>query len=191
MNKEQNVTYAKPSVAGAIHSAVVGTTLPTDATTKLNKTFKGLGYISEDGLTNENTPETESTKAWGGQTVLITQTSKEDTFSFTLIESLNIDVLKQVYGDENVTGTIESGITIKANAKPLETKSLVIDMILKGGVLKRIVIPKASVTEIGEVKYADEEAVGYETTVQCMPDEEGNTHYEYIVKPNENAAKGV
>ncbi len=180
---EQNVTYGKPSVTGAISSAPIGTPLPTDAKTTLNIAFKKLGYISEDGLTNSNSPETETVKSWGGDTVMTIQKSKEDTFSFTLIEALNIDVLKQVYGVTNVSGDLDDGIVIKANAKPLESHALVIDMILKNGILKRIVVPNANVIEIGEITYSDSDAVGYETTVQAVPDVEGNTHYEYIVKP--------
>lgn len=190
MNTE-NVSYGKPSVAGAISTAPLGTTLPKDAITALDKSFKSLGYISEDGLKNENSPESETVKAWGGDTVLVIQTSKEDTFSYTLIEALNLDVLKEVYGNENVAGDLTAGISIKANSKPLDTHSLVIDFILKGGVLKRIVIPNATVTEIGEISYTDGDAIGYETTIQATPDEDGNTHYEYIIKNTTAAAAGT
>ena len=34
--------------------------------------------------------------------------------------------------------------------------------------------------EMGDITYVDGEAVGYETTLACTPDEDGNTHYEYI-----------
>lgn len=182
MTKVENVSYGKPKVGGAIASAPLGTILPTDAVTELDTKFKKLGYISEDGLTNSNSPESETIKAWGGDTVLSVQTSKADTFSYKLIEALNPDVLKEIYGNENVTGDIATGITITANAKELEDHSIVIDMMLRDETLKRIVIPRGKVSEVGEISYVDSDAIGYETTLQTLPDEKGNTHYEYIIK---------
>ena len=176
-----NVTAAKPKVGGSIYIAPVGTALPTDASTALANTYIELGYVSDDGITNSNSPESDIIKAWGGDTVLTLLTSKDDTFQFTLIEVLNMEVLKLVYGDTNVSGTdLATGITIQANSKDLEEHVIVIDMVLKGGVMKRIVMPQAKVSEVGDITYSDSAAVGYETTLHCTSDASGNTHYEYI-----------
>ena len=174
-----NVTTGKPKVAGAVFVAPTGTTLPTDATTALGTAFKELGYVSEDGVTNNNSPESENVKAWGGDTVLILQTAKEDTWTLTLIEALNADVLKTVYGDANVT-TGTGTITVNATSAQLADKVYVIEMSMKGGALKRVVIPTGSISELGEVVYKDDEAVGYELTITALPNASGVTHYEYI-----------
>lgn len=178
-NTVTNVSAGKPKVGGAINVADTNATLPTTVNAALTG-FTALGYVSEDGLTNQNTIESEDIKAWGGDTVLVIQTEKTDTFGLTLIEVLNVDVLKIVFGDTNVTGTLADGITVNVNATELPEKAWVIDMVMRGGALKRIVIPRAKVSEIGEVTYTDNEAVGYELTLTALPDASGNTHYEYI-----------
>ena len=187
-NNATNVSAGKPKVGGAIFAAPVGTPLPTTTAEALDDAFKNLGYCSEDGVTNSTNLEVQKTKAWGGDTVLVIQSSKEDTYKFKLIEVKNVDVLKYVYGKDNVTGTLETGITIKANGDEAQEQSIVIDMIMRDNTAKRIVIPSGKVSEIGDIVYSDSDAVGYETTLDCTPDEAGNTHYEYILKASTPSA---
>ena len=104
------VTASQPKITGAIFRAAKGTALPTDATSTLAAAFKNLGYVSEEGVTNSNTASTEQTKAWGGDVVMDGQTDKPDIFKMKLIEALNTEVLKTVYGDGNVTGKVVEGV---------------------------------------------------------------------------------
>jgi len=188
MSDVMNVSAGKPKVGGAIFRAPLGTALPTDATTALNAAFKSLGYISEEGLVNENSPESESVKAWGGDIVLENQTGKPDKLRFTMIEALNVEVLKTVYGDKHVTGDLDAGIKVEANTEEQEECCWVVEMILKGGVAKRVVVPNGKIVEVGEVSYVDNSPIGYPTTISALPDNKGTTHYEYMVRSEAAAA---
>lgn len=186
-NNSSNVTVGKPKKGGAIFYAPLGTTLPTNAIDALADEFINVGFISEDGLTNTNSPESSDIKAWGGDTVLSMQTAKPDSFKFKLIEAKSADALKYIYGSDNVAGDLETGITVTASTADMEYMSLVIDMELRGGILKRIVIPTCKITAVEDIVYKDSDAVGYGTTVTATPDIDGNTHYEYIIEATPSA----
>lgn len=180
MNDVTKVTAGKPKTGGAIFVAPVGTTLPTDATTNLDAAFENLGYISEDGVTQNITRDSENIKAWGGDTVLTSQTDFAETFTFKMIEALNLAAKKVTFGADNVTGTLATGVTVKTNAKELPAQSYVIEMVQNGHLVRKV-IPNAKVTELGEIQYVDGQAVGYEPTITALPDTAGNTSYEYTV----------
>lgn len=185
MSTQSNVSVGKPKIGGAIYRAPLGTTLPATASAELDPAFVNLGYISEDGLTNTNTASSENIKAWGGDTVLQPQTEKPDNFAATFIEALNKDVLAAAYGDDNVSGTLATGITVRANAKEIPACSWVADMILNGDVAKRVVIANGQVTEVGDITYKDDTAIGYPLTITAYPGgwadtADKDTHKEYI-----------
>lgn len=175
-----NVTAAKPAVGGAVYLAPIGTTLPTDATTELSSDYTCMGYISDSGLTNGSTLNTEQKKAWGGDVVIVINQGRDDEFTFTLIEGLNVDVLKFVFGEDNVEGDLESGITVNVNSNDLDEYVMVVDMIMRNNCLKRICVPDAAISSVGEVAYTDSDIAGYEVTVTAIADEAGNKHYEYL-----------
>lgn len=174
-----NVTTGKPGVSGGVYIADAGTSLPTSINASLSS-FTSLGYVSEDGLTNSNSPESDTGKAWGGDIVITYQTEKPDTFQFTLIEAKNMDVLEAVYGSANVSGTLANGITVNANSDEAEEHAWVFDMVMRDNTYKRICVPAGKVIEVGDIVYKDDELVGYDLTIQAFPDTTNNTHYEYI-----------
>ena len=181
-NNALEATVGKPKVGGGVSVAPLGTTLPTNATGTLNAAFTNIGYITEDGVTNTINRESNAIKAWGGDTVLNVQTTFEDQGQMTMMQVMNVEVLKTVFGDDNVTGALASGITVNVNSDQLQAHVWVIDMLYNNDTLKRVVIPNATVIEIGDIVYVDGDPVGYEITLGTVPDDAGNTHYEYIQK---------
>lgn len=179
-----NVTTGKPAVAGAIFvEASSSAMLPTSADSALSN-FTNLGYCSEEGLTNNNSFDSNDIHEWGGAVVLNVEQNFADKFSFTLIEALNVDVLKEIFGSANVSGALATGITVGAKPAQHVDKKWVIDMIMRNNVLKRICIPAASISEVAEISYTNGDAVGYKVTLTCKPDSSGVTHYEYIKAPS-------
>lgn len=178
-NTASNVSTGKPNIAGAVYVAPKGTTLPTNATTSLASDYTCLGYVSEDGLENENEMDVSAVKAWGGAIVYRSLTELNDNFMLALIESENVDVLKTVYGDDNVTED-EGEIAVDVKAEDPQEKVWVFELALRGNKKKRIVIPDGAITARESISYNDEDAIAYGITVSAYPDASGSTHKEYI-----------
>ena len=167
-NTVDYVSTGKPAGVGAVWRAPKGTTLPATVDATLDVAFKCLGYCSEDGYTQSTSISTENLKAWGGDIVDTPQTEKIETHKIKAIESLNVDVLKAAYGDDNVTGTAATGITVRHNANDQKACVYVVDMILRDGGKQRTVIPNAKLTNLGDVVFKDNEATGYEMTFTAL-----------------------
>ena len=179
-NTATYVSTGKPNVSGAVFVADKGTALPTNATATLSSAFTCLGYVSEDGLENANELDVSEIKAWGGSIVYRSLTGLNDTFTLKLIESENIDVLKNVYGDENVEEDANGDITIDIVTEDPQEKVWVFDLALRGGRSKRIVIPDGAITSRDAITYNDSDAIAYGITVSAYPDADGKTHIEYL-----------
>lgn len=179
-NTATNVSVGKPQVGGAVFFAPAGTALPTDATTPLASDFLSAGYISEDGVTNAIETESKEIKAWGGDVVLNPQTSRSEKYGMTFIEG-NAVTYGVVFGKDNVKVEVSGAISIKHNGAEREERVMVVET-LHGELVKRQVIPRAKLLEVGEIVYKDDDAVGYEATFSALIDNEGNTAYEYIAK---------
>lgn len=179
-NTATNVSTGKPNISGAVYVAPLSTTLPTDAITALDAAFVCLGYVSEDGLENNNELDVSEIKAWGGNIVYRSLNGLDDTFSLSLIESENVDVLKNVYGDANVTVDANDNVTINIVAEDPQEKIWVFELAMRGGRAKRIVIPDGAVTARETITYNDSDAVAYGITVSAYPDSTGKTHVEYL-----------
>lgn len=163
-----NVIAGKPLATGGVLVGGDTVVAPADATTELGAGWTALGYVGEDGLTEGTERSTDKVRAWGGDTVKVLQTDFAVTYSFTLLETLNGEVLKTVYGEGNVTTTGDSH-AIKINSDELPEKAFAFE-IKDGDARVRIFVPKGKVTEVGEVTYSDSDVVGYSLTVEAFYD---------------------
>lgn len=180
MNDTDNVSFGKPKSTGAVFVAPAGTTLPTTAWEALDDAFEGLGYVSEDGLVNSVETDTENVNAWGGDLVLVGQTTFTEMFTVNLIET-NPEALKVYYGEDNVVVEGNGSITVTQNSGMLPNVVVVFELVMTGGRIKRIVVPNAQIADrSGEITYVDGEAIAYPAVFVAYPDGSGDTHKEYI-----------
>ena len=178
-NSAMKVTTGKPKVSGAVFTAPLGTTLPTDATTALASAFVGLGYVSEDGLENSTDMSISTIKEWGGLVVYNSLEELTDQFKLTLIEAENVDVLKTVYGDSHVSVAQDGTIHVEVTADDPQERVFVFELALRNGVAKRIVVADGAITARDSITYTAADAVGYAITISAYPDANGKTHDEY------------
>lgn len=187
-----NVTFSKPGTSanksGYIWVAPLDTALPTDATSELDGAFVGLGYLSEDGLTEPAAFEPgDDIVAAGGDTVAQADPTFSKTWTGTCIEALNEDLLKVAYGSANVTvapaNSKDGSITVKEQAGGLEHHVIVIDEALKGGRKRRNVMADATFLITGDISHVHTALVNFEFTINAYPTATAPAQTQYITIP--------
>lgn len=186
-NSDVRVGAPDQQVTGAIKHAPIGTSLPTlssitKAAVTLDVAFTGDEYVSEDGLTLAPALSTTDIKDWSGATVRKVLESFDGTLGWTMI-STNDGALSIAFGADNVTtgaATTTHGkqVEVDLGARLPDRESFV--FLMKDGDARIvIVVPDGQVTEVGEVTFASNAAVGWQVTLSTYPDEDGNSIYIY------------
>lgn len=174
-----NVFAAEPSAAGAAFVAPLGTTLPTSVDGALDAAFVGLGYVGEDGITETSERSTDEKKDMGGRIVKVLQTEYNHSFKFVLLESLNADVLKAIYGASNVTvtpadGTHGTQVKVRKTSKKLPHQTWVFDTIDSELSAKyRNCVADGQVTSVGDVTLASKDTIEYEVELKVFESSTG------------------
>lgn len=182
-NKSSNVLVAKPLSTGGCLIGPVGTALPTDEKTALTAPIKAVGYLTDAGVTLKDGKSSTKIKAWGGDTARTVSTDHTVTVEFGFLEFLNGDVLKEVYGADNVTITPASATegeraAIKITGADLPRRVFVFE-VKDGDARVRIVLPNAQITDSSDLKFDDGSAVAPQVTVEAYADASGVKAYLY------------
>jgi len=163
-----NSANAGVAVTGEVSVGPTATAAPTNTSTALAAGFVGLGYISEDGITESHDRSTDDIKAWqNSATVRTVVTDSALTYNFTLIETTKA-VVETALG-VTVTQSVSDGSYVITPSSTGGRKSFVID-IVDGANIKRIYVPQGEVTELGDTSYASGDAIGFEVTITTYPD---------------------
>jgi hypothetical protein len=159
------------ALTGAVLSAPAGTAGPVDPTTAWAAAWINLGWISEDGVTEAYSDDSNEIKAWqGGTTVRTVITGSTATYAFTAIET-NEEVLARYHKGSTITpGTGFS--TIEIAAAQADSRAWGFDVV-DGANHIRIILERAEVTERGDITYNNSDAIGYEMTVTAYPNDAG------------------
>ena len=184
-NSDVRVGAPDQKTTGAILHAPIGTTLPTlssitKAAVTIDQAFTGNEHVSEDGLTLAPSVSTTDIKDWSGATVRKVLESFDGTLSWTMI-STNAGAMGVAFGASHVTtsaATATHGAQTRTElgAHLPDSQSWV--FLMKDGDARIvIVVPNGQVTEVGEVTFASNSAVGWQVTLSTYPDAYGECIY--------------
>lgn len=171
------------ATTGAILTAPVGTALPTSAVDTLNVAFKDSGYVTEDGVNVSPTWNTNKLPDWSGANVRTMLDSFEGQVSFSLMELLDEESAKQVFGASNVTKTAANSthgtqLAITMGSVLPEERAWVFKM--KDGDAKAlIVIPRGQVSAVDTLAFNRNNSANLPVTLDCLADTSGKSIYIY------------
>ena len=180
-NNAKNISTGKPKAKGAIFTAPPGTPIPTDGVAPLDAKFENLGYISEDGVINGVKISTQETTAWGGDVVMSSQSSHNETYKFKCLET-NVVVLKECYGEDNVT-VDQASMHVRHTSGEGKLHPFVIETVEPDGRICRTVIPNGKLGERGDIVRDGKNPVAYDMTVTALPDITGAKAHDYYAMP--------
>ena len=184
-NADVRVGAPDQKVTGAIKHAPKGTAIPaltdiTKAAVTLNQAFTGDEYVSQDGLTLAPSMSTTEIKDWSGATVRKVLESFDGTLSWTMI-STNAGALAIAFGADHVTtaaATTTHGAQVQAALGAYLPEEQAWVFLMKDGDARIVIaVPDGQITEVGEVTFASNAAVGWQGTLSCYPDASGNCIY--------------
>lgn len=168
---------AEPAADGTIFAGPLDTPGPTSAVSILDDGYINLGDVGEDGFTETVDRNLTKKRNFGGRVVKVLQTEFGITYKLVFLESLNADVLKAIWGADNVTVTPANGshgnqIEVRKNAKRAPHLSWVIDTIdSELGARHRTWIPDGQIEDTGDVKIVHSDTIEYEVTIETFENE--------------------
>ncbi|OZF05249.1 hypothetical protein CH302_01090 [Rhodococcus sp. 15-2388-1-1a] len=170
VNVGNSFVATPPIDGGVLHSADLGTLLPTKANTALAPAFlaNDHGAVGENGLGINKSRTTQKIRMFGGETFREVQTEYDESITVTLLEDDLEAVLVSVFGEANVEvdEVEDDGLhkRIYHTSETLPIKSWILDAI-DGEKTKRYVVEKGQVTQTAEVTDVHSNVTNHQITI--------------------------
>ncbi|MFI8660106.1 Ig domain-containing protein [Rhodococcus qingshengii] len=185
-----------PLDSGVLHSAKLGTTLPTTTYEELDPEFlaNDYGEIGDSGFSINRTQTKTKIRKFGGGVSRVVTTETDNTVKITLNDANDPVVLRAINGASNVKvhDPDEHGrqITVYQTDDTLPIESWVIDSI-DGETAKRHVIEKGQIYEVAEVQNVHTALTQYQITIQVYESETNARRGVNVVEIINDATKAV
>ena len=166
---------------GAVYTHAPGATItaPTNAGTALDVDFVEVGAVSSDGLTETTSQDRTDVFIWQRNALarrIPGQYTK--TFQFAAAE-VSLFNLGLQYAGSTVAATVE-GASVQEKPPITDIRAWVLHGI-DGDREQRVYLPKAEITERGDVVWSSGGVTVFEWTLTCYLDDTGVVAYRYYV----------
>ncbi|MFI6238339.1 hypothetical protein ACIBEF_00505 [Micromonospora sp. NPDC050795] len=155
-------------------------TAPTNATASLAAGYKEVGAISSDGLTEATNQDRTDVFIWQGNALarrIPGQFTK--TFTFAAAET-SLFTLGIQYPGSTITSTTE-GASVAEKPAATDVRAWVLHGTDGATRVQRVFLPKAEVTERGDVVWSSGDVTVYEWTLSAYVDNSGVVAYRYFI----------
>jgi len=153
-------------------------TMPTDVSTEWGAGWGAAGLLDpEEGFTEAREEETSERYAWGGTLVKKTRSRHKRTIKFVALEDNDTTFRLINPGSERTDDGVEGLRTSTVKVPKYEEFSIGFETVDSDSVRRRIV-ERAEIEEIGEVKDSETEVTVYEITVVLYPKGDGTLYTE-------------
>ncbi len=173
-NTLTNIYTAEPLVTGVCFVAPMGSLAPTTASTAIALPYVDLGYTGAEGFNEKNDRKIDLKRSFGGKVVKTLQSEYSASLEFTLMESINADVLGAVFGSANVTVTPATSlhgtqVKVLKNSRKLPHQAWMIDTWDDElGAKYRNYVYDGQIITVADIKVVHTDTIEYKVTVECF-----------------------
>ena len=165
---------------GMFYTAPAGTSLPAYPSASLSD-WTEIGAVTSDGITWSTGKDSEPLRNWAKEIERLVGSDEGGTVQAPLMYTV-ADTLKLIFGSGNVTETAATAtngnITSVTVAPGVSSAPAAFLFLMKDGDARIVIaVPDGQITEVGEVTFASNAAVGWNVTLSCYPDSSGESIY--------------